>query len=225
MRPRLHEAELLDATSHDLDELAHSLAQVAAVNRWLGGVRGLVRHLRPLLALRAPRLLDVGTGDGATLREIVQWAAARGRRWRAAGLDHHPDVIAVAGRSATVSLVRADALALPFPDRSFDAVFCSLFLHHFEDTEAERVLREMARVSRGLVLVSDLERSTLHHLGARILAGTVWRRNRLTRHDGPLSVLRAFTREELAGLGQAAGLRRPQVRRYTPWRLVLEGRA
>ena len=33
--PREHAEELLDAPSHDLDELRHSLGQVADVNRWL----------------------------------------------------------------------------------------------------------------------------------------------------------------------------------------------
>jgi hypothetical protein len=83
----------------------------------------------------------------------------------------------------------------------------------------------MARVSRDLVLVSDLERSLPNYLGARLLALTLWRANRITRHDGPLSVLRSFTAGELERVGREGGLRDVRVRRYAPWRLVLEGRA
>jgi hypothetical protein len=106
-----------------------------------------------------------------------------------------------------------------------DVTICTLTLHHFPEDEAVLLLREMKRVARDRVLVSDLERSRLNHLGARVLAHTLWRTNRLTRHDGPLSVLRSFTAPELLALGRRAGLRGPVVRRYMPWRLVLEGGA
>ena len=63
--PRVHRPELLDDDDQDPAELAHSLDQVADVNRWLGGTRGLQRHLRPLLDREEPVvLLDVGTGNG-----------------------------------------------------------------------------------------------------------------------------------------------------------------
>jgi SAM-dependent methyltransferase len=42
---------------------------------------------------------------------------------------------------------------LPFADASFDVVACRVAAHHFEDVEA--AVREMARVTRGLVLVVD----------------------------------------------------------------------
>jgi hypothetical protein len=79
-------------------------------------------------------------------------------------------------------------------------------------------------VARRAVLVSDLERTRLNHLGARVLAATLWRGNPITAHDAPLSVLRAFTAAELAAVGREAGLRRVRVRRHQPFRLVLEGR-
>jgi ubiquinone/menaquinone biosynthesis C-methylase UbiE len=131
----------------------------------------------------------------------------------------------IAAREQGLPTVRGDALRLPFAPGSVDVAICTLTLHHFPDEEAVRLLREMKRVARDRVLVSDLERSRLNHLGARVLAHTLWRTNRLTRHDGPLSVLRSFTAPELLELGRRAGLRRPVVRRYMPWRLVLEGGA
>src|SRR5262249_33437237 len=116
----------------------------------------------------------------------------------------------------------ADALRLPFADRTFDAAYTVLTLHHFEDPSAVALLREMARVVRRLVVVNDLERSRAAWLGARALAATVWRRNRITRNDGPLSVRRAFAPPALRGLARQAGLRRPRVARRVAFRLVLE---
>lgn len=222
--PRSYEPELLDGDGHDPVELAESLDQVAQVNALLGGHRslrpwiaGLAREVGPELDL-----LDVGTGNGRTLRELGAWAAGRGIRVRAVGVDASRDAARLA-RAGGSAVVRADGLRLPWPDDTFDAAFCCLTLHHFDDEAAVGLVREMGRVARRLVLVSDLERSRFHWWGARLLAATVWRGNRLTRTDGPHSVRRSFTADELAAVGGAAGLRDVRVERYLPWRLLLAG--
>lgn len=223
--PRLHAEELLDAPRHDPDELRHSLHQVAGVNRWLGGTRALERHLEPLLEGGPRRLLDVGAGNGAVAEALAEWASERGADWRVTALDLHAQIAPLAGERDRVEAVRGDALRLPFADGAFDGAFAVLTLHHFADADAVRLVREMARVAHGPVLVNDLERTRLAHLGARLLAATVWRGNRLTRHDGPISVLRSFTADELLDVGRRAGLADARVRRHPLFRLVLEGRA
>ena len=230
---RVHELEHLDHPGLELEQLDHALTQVYDVNRWLGGDRALRRALRPLLADPADqRLLDVGTGSGQVALALTAWAARRGRRWSVIGVDHHAQTARLAarrvrragGRSGTVGVLQADGLRLPFPDRSFDAAFSVLTLHHLEDEPAVALVREMARVARKVVVVNDLERSRPALLGARLLAATVWRGSRITRHDGPLSVRRAFTPAELLAIGERAGLVEPRVRRHPAFRLVLEGR-
>ncbi len=227
--PRSLEPELLDEEGHDVDELAESLVQVAQVNSWLGGDRSLRRHLARLPSrvmpehtprTRAIRVLDVGTGNGETLVRLLRWAGRFDERWTGVGVDRSAATVRIAADRGT-PVVQADGLALPFPDCSFDAVFCCLTLHHFDDDGARALLREMGRVARSLVLVSDLERSRLHYGGARVLAETLWRGNRLTRADGPHSVLRAFTRHEMEALGRSAGLSEVRVERFLPWRLLL----
>lgn len=224
--PRSRRRELLDDDGHDPAELAHSLGQVATVNAWLGGTRSLTRHLEDLASTGSDtvRVLDVGTGNGRTLRGVVAWGRRRGGSWSGVGVDRSPETAVIAAAEGT-RVVRADGLALPFADGAFDAVLCTLTLHHFPDAEARALVREMARVSRGRVLVSDLERSRLHYAGARVLAATLWRGNRLTRTDGPRSVLRSFTPGELLEIGRDAGLRTPVVERFFPWRLLLAGDA
>jgi len=61
----------------------------------------------------------------------------------------------------------ADVLALPFLDNVFDGVLCIRLLHHrYSDAERQRILCELARVSRRFVIIS-FYRSTLLHTVAR----------------------------------------------------------
>ncbi|MCG6986943.1 MAG: methyltransferase domain-containing protein [Gemmatimonadetes bacterium] len=219
------EPELLDAPVTDLQELAGSLRHVAQVNRWLGGTRALRRHLASLVRGDGTlRYLDVGTGNGETLTDIALWARRRGCDARCVGVDLRAEMLALAARADGTSVLRADALRLPFADGAFDAAACTLTLHHFGDDDAVALVGEMARVARSLVLVNDLERNAVNRAGARVLALTVWRGNRITRNDGPLSVRRSFTVPELLEIGRRAGLAHATVRRHFPWRLVLVGR-
>jgi len=230
--PRLtHARELLDEPDHDPRELEASLDDVAAVNRWLGGRRALLRHLRPLLRAAArsgagpPSILDAGTGIGDLPRAIAERARRDGHELRIVATDVHPQTLEIARRRLAawpeITVEAADVRDLPYPDRAFDVALLSLTLHHLDDEDQITALRELGRVARRAVIVGELERSWPAYVGARILAATVWRRNRLTRHDGPISVLRAFTPGELLDLARRAGLERPHVHRHPLFRLVL----
>jgi SAM-dependent methyltransferase len=225
--PRLEAEELLDAEGHDLAELEHSLGQVARVDRILGGERGVRRALRGLIdtGVRPTSILDIGAGSGEVTSRVGAWLARDSvHRPTLLAVDLHPDVVAVGSRAAPgLHWLRADGGRLPLASDSVDVVLSVLTLHHLDADGARRLLSEAARVARRAVIISDLERSRLHHLGARLLAATVWRSNRLTRADAPMSVRRAWTAAELDELMRSAGLTGVRVRRYLPWRLVATG--
>jgi ubiquinone/menaquinone biosynthesis C-methylase UbiE len=227
MRHRLaHATELLDADVHDPAELEQSLDQVAEVNALLGGRRAAWRAIRPMLhATASTTILDVGTGSADIPLDIARRAQRRGLEVRITATDLHPQMRQIASaRTAAVPAIRvesADALALPYPDGAFDLVLLSLTLHHFEDDQQVAVLREARRVARTAVVVNELERCRANWYGARLMAATRWRGNRLTRHDGPLSVLRAFTAGELRRVAAAAGLQQVHVERRFFFRLVM----
>ena len=222
-----HAPELLDEERHDPAELAQSLGHVAQVNRWLGGVRALLLHVTPLLHThRTTRILDIGTGSADLPRRIADWARAHDRKVEIIASDLHPQMREIAAAECSaypeITIESADALDLHYANDSFDIATLSLTLHHFDGEQQLRVLRELARVVRDAVIVNELERTRLNYLGARLMALTLWRGNRLTRHDGPLSVRRAFTPGELARLGAAARLN-GRVERHYFQRIVFTG--
>jgi ubiquinone/menaquinone biosynthesis C-methylase UbiE len=88
---------------------------------------------------RNTRLLDVATGLG----EAAAGAAARGAKVSA--IDFSSVMVERARRTRVgIEFREGDAQALPFPDRSFDAVVCNFGMLHFPDPE--RALAEALRV-------------------------------------------------------------------------------
>jgi len=213
--------ELLDDPRHDPLTLARSLDQVAAVNRWLGGGRALIHHLGRWIQAGARTVLDVGTGSGDLPRMVQHWAVKRGHPIHLTLVDAHPQIAGLAAERTGLATLVADGARLPFRDGSFDVVLLSMTLHHVEGRAQARLLEEMGRVARRHLLVGELHRAWPNYLGARFLAATLWRRNTLTRHDGPLSVLRAFTPGELSRIAREAGLPGAKVHRHPFYRLVL----
>jgi SAM-dependent methyltransferase len=211
----------MDDAGVDRDDLAANFVEIETANRHFGGVRPIVREV---LRQRAHSVLDVGCGSGDVVRALVREARRRGRGLDVVASDYSDAVLAIArDRSASETSIRferADGRALPFADSSFDVATCNLALHHFEPPDAVALLRELRRVSRITPLVSDLVRSRVGFAAAYAFAHLI-ARNRLTRHDAPLSVRRAYTPAEVSALARQAGWSAPVVRRAPYFRMVL----
>jgi SAM-dependent methyltransferase len=207
------EAELLDGPLHDAAALVQNLRDLRRINAWTGGV-GLSAAAIAALETEgsATRLLDVGTGGADIPMALLARARRRGRALTATAVDSRPEVLAAAalarpGLAGTdnLTLAVADGMSLPYPDGSFDVAHASLVIHHLEPNEAVAFLREMRRVATRGIVINDLARARRFWVAAvvttRLIGRGAW-----TRHDGPLSVKRAYTRPEMETLLRDAGL-------------------
>jgi ubiquinone/menaquinone biosynthesis C-methylase UbiE len=106
--------------------------------RWTSDLRAYLFEKAGLKT--AHRVLEVGCGTGAILSTMMTSASIHGLDLAAAALDeakiHAPGA----------HLVRGDALALPYPDFTFDITFCHFLLLWVRDPS--QAAREMARVTR-----------------------------------------------------------------------------
>lgn len=103
------------------------------------------RDLRTYLFERAGlanarRVLEVGCGTGAILRELQTPATLH-------GVDLDPAALAQCRvHASTATLTRANGLTLPYPDQTFELVYCHYFLLWVADPL--QALLEMKRVTR-----------------------------------------------------------------------------
>jgi SAM-dependent methyltransferase len=226
--PRRRDAhEFLDAPIQEPQELWQLLLEIRRANILYGGVRLVLHHLAefiPQIPRRPVTLLDVATAGADIPRAVAQWARREGLEIRITAIDLSGEILALARTGLAsypeITLARADALRLPFADRSFDIVINGLTLHHFTLAEGALVLREIARVAREAFVVNDLVRSWPAYAGAWLDAHMLGR-GRLVKHDAPLSVLRSFTIPELRDMAALAGLNGIEVHHHPVFRAAL----
>ncbi|WP_411280544.1 methyltransferase domain-containing protein [Gemmatimonas sp.] len=221
--------EILDDPGADPALALRSLRDVALANRFFGGRRAVLAEVRQLLRMPRERsstrdlqtpvlLLDIGTGLGDIPRAAQRMVAANSRSLTTIGMELVPALARAASASCTHGLA-ADAMSLPFADGSIDIVTCSQVLHHFDGPDADRLLQECTRVARTAVIISDLRRSWLAVAGlwaASFLLGF----HSVSRHDGIVSILRGFTRDELQALVEHATGCAVRARRAPGFRVV-----
>ena len=217
-------AELLDDPSADPAAVAESLRNISRANRWFGGAAavrfGLARTLVGVPRGTTLSLLDLGTGLGDLPGVAVRWAAARGIRLVAVGLELNP-VAAALATSAGVPTALACAGAPPVRDKSVDVVLVSQVAHHLTEESVVHLLQTCDRLARRAAIVADLRRSPIaragYWCGARLLGFDA-----VTVADGMTSIRRGFNRGEMSSLMARAGVNgrvdlRPGFRLVATW--------
>lgn len=218
---RSSEREWMETEPVDAAEFARCLGDLATVNRLTlahgSTLRWLARAVGPAKVFS---VLDVGSGEGDMLRAIWRWAARQGKQVALEGIDLDPSSALAAEKRTpadmAISYRTGDVFAYQ-PERRPNFIISSLVAHHMTDEQIVAFLRWMeATATRGW-FVNDLHRSGFAYHGFKALA-TVARWHRFVRHDGPLSIARAFRREDwerlLADAGLAADIRWEMPFRY-----------
>lgn len=208
---RLEAAELMDDRTIGGAELMEALRQLRWINRLLGGAWPVREGVRRLWAQAGcPRhlsILDVGAGSGDVNRVLLRWADQQALDLRITLIDIHPETCTAAAAyyqdEPRVQVRQGDLFDLA-PNQA-DIVTASLFLHHFTDAQLPAACAALLGAARIGVVINDLHRHPVAWIGIR-LATWLLSRNRMIRHDGPLSVRRGFQGTDFARLRSVPGM-------------------
>ena len=218
----------MDHPGVDANALRHSLRFIRRVNALLGYTRATISHLerfsRNWKRHEVIRIIDFATGSADVPLAILRWADERKWQVKVVGIDLHPITSQIAEEEVAgddrLSILRANAMATPFADGSFDYALTAMFLHHLDEIDVIRVLREMNRVAQRGIMAADLVRNRRAY--GWISLFTLFTSD-MVRHDARVSVAQAFSRDEVLAMRDAAGV---QYARYYPHfghRFVLAG--
>lgn len=209
---RSSQPELMDNEDIATGLLHKNLGELDLLNRYVRGHAVSLEGIKRLMVdkQRMYHIVDLGCGSGDVLNYIAKWARDNAYKVQLTGVDKNPDAI---------DYLRVNCSAYPeikgvisdYKDYlksapGVDIIHCALFCHHLYDEQLLELFSSLKSTARHGFVINDLQRNPVAYYSAwimtRLLNGTT-----LSKHDGPVSVLRAFTRGELQKLLVEAGIR------------------
>jgi len=208
--------EFIDDPQVDAGTLRETYKQVKSINVYTLGYWPTMSAVGYFLARYGEKgkikILDVGCGDGETLRRIDHYARHRNYSLELTGIDINREVIAAAVEltPASINLKHGDILANN-ENETYDLIINSLTMHHLADGEIVRLMQWMCVHSRFGWFISDLHRHQIAYYFIKFfnrLCGF----NHLVCHDAPLSVARSFRYPEWINLLTQAGINSDHIK-------------
>jgi SAM-dependent methyltransferase len=190
--PRVDKLEILETSHLSEDEFERSYRQLHTLHRFLGNTRALMELLkRQKEEQRRPlkRVLDIGCGRGALLREISSQLGTEG-----IGFDLH-----AAPRQSEVLILQGDATRDPLPKA--DVAICVVMAHHLSPEEIVALIQNVSRSCNRLVLL-DLVRHAVPLALFRVFVLPFL--CPINQQDGQTSIKRAYTEGEMKGIVEQA---------------------
>lgn len=233
LEKRSYEPEIMDDLELSGKDMQQTLVELEVINNLLGGHKVVLDALDKMVAkhgvnLQEPlHIADIGCGGGDTLISIAKWAEKRNVPVKLTGVDANDYIVQVARRRCSmfpsIHIEQHDVFSPDFARHNYDVLVCSLFCHHFTDEQLVNMFEQLHRQARFAVIINDLHRHWFAYHSIKWLT-VLFSRSYLVKNDGPLSVWRAFKREELKKLVQKAGIRNYSLRWMWAfrWQLLLE---
>ncbi len=183
-----------------------TLRELGTINKLLGGNAVTLRGLDKLISRysiskdQVIHIADIGCGGGDMLIEIEKWADRRGIKVKLTGIDANANIVEYARKHCAahdrISFKTANVLSPEFATEKYDIIIGILFFHHFDSECLEQLFSSLMRqASMGLV-INDLHRHWFGYHSIKILT-KLFSRSPMVQEDGPLSVLRGFSRNEI----------------------------
>jgi 2-polyprenyl-3-methyl-5-hydroxy-6-metoxy-1,4-benzoquinol methylase len=224
---RCLQRELLDDFALSGRELEKNLQNLSLANRFLGGNALVLKALKqvlhewPHLTDQTFTIADLGCGGGDILRTIARWANKKSLRCELTGIDANPASIDFSkSQSKLFSQIHYQVLNIfstEFIEKKFDIILLCTVCHHFTDEELIKLFSQLKHQARIAIIVSDLHRHWLSYSMTRWLTH-ICDCSYLEKHDGPLSVRKAFRYAELSNLLHQANLFHYRIQWCWPFR-------
>lgn len=194
------------------EELVQTLKELKTINRWLGGnhvtTSGIAKFFNS-----CPKdeylIADIGCGGGDMIRVMNDWAVNQPPRVNFIGIDANPNIINEAKSRLSdlknVTLSVQNVFSEEFLGKKVDITTCTLFTHHFTDSELVDLLNALKVKSEIGLVVNDLHRHPFAYYSIKYLTA-VFSKSPMVQNDASVSVLRAFSKNDWERILSKAGI-------------------
>ncbi len=229
--------ELLDDFNLTGPQLKQNLQNLANVNEYFGGYALVLNALKKIDLSKIEKnpvsikLTDLGCGNGDMLRKLAYRLSKKNWRWQLTGVDANKTSIELAktlSKNSPISIQYqiSDIFSEDFKKQTHDIVLLCSICHHFSDSELIALLTQL-QMQTQIIIISDWHRHWLPFSAIKIL-NIFWKCSYLEKHDGPLSIRKAFVRKELIEILVRAKIPYYQIKWRWPFRyqiLILNSEA
>lgn len=204
----------LDAEGYDLDQ---ALRELRIINKRLGGNSVTTNGIQQLMQhdQKTYTVMDVGCGGGDMLEVIDKWAVKNGKSINLVGVDANPNIIQQAKKkfaaNPRINFVTQNIFDPAFLEHPVDIITCTLFTHHFTDEELQKIFINFSAKARLGIVINDLHRHPVAYYSIVALT-KYFSKSSMVKNDGPLSVLRGFSRKDWNRILRSAKIKNYRIR-------------
>ncbi|SHM36199.1 Methyltransferase domain-containing protein [Cyclobacterium lianum] len=199
-------------------ELDQTIRELKTINRLLGGNSVTTSGLDYLMRQRPQEqyaIADLGCGGGDMAIWIKKWSLQKGHDCKVTGIDANPNIIALARERCRAAGMEVDFNVANVFDPGFlqqgtDLITCTLFTHHFTNEELISLIGNLKQSGSIGIVINDLHRHFLAYYSIMGLT-SLFSRSAMVKNDAPLSVLRAFSRNDWEHILKAANVEKFKI--------------
>ena len=174
---------------------------------------------------RSISVCEIGCGGGDNLNALYKFCIKKDIAANFIGIDINKECVAFAREKSIVEnaeFIVSDYRKVNFGNEKPDIIFSSLFCHHFSNEELMEMLKWMKENSTIGFFVNDLHRHRVAYHFIKI-ATKLFSKSYLVKNDAPLSVLRAFKKDEWKNILQNAGIKDYSIKWKWAFRFLVVG--
>lgn len=209
---RSSDIEIMDDLSCSGEVVDQSLRELEKINKLLGGNYVTIDGINTLLKNEKGsviKIADLGCGSGDILRLIKKWARKKNVNVQLTGIDANSSIIAYASTHTPAEFqIHYEAINIfsqHFRYQMFDIVVGTLFFHHFSNEQLISFFSQLKDQSKIGFIINDIHRHWFAYHSIKWLT-QLFSKSPMVKSDAPLSVLRAFKKNELKQILKSAGI-------------------
>ncbi len=227
-KTRSYKKELMDDLNLASEDLKKNLDELEFINTTLGGYKVLTSALDTLYKenkikknqenqnQKTVTLADIGSGGGDTLRQIAKWFDKKNIKAKLTGIDANDFMINYAqNKSQKFPQINYEKLNVFDIDSQnenrYDWATMSLFCHHFTDEELVLIFKNIQKLTSKGFIINDLHRNPIAYYSIYFLT-RLFNGSYLVKNDAPLSVLRAFKKQDLIKILEKAEIKNYRIK-------------
>ncbi|CAN5620829.1 class I SAM-dependent methyltransferase [soil metagenome] len=223
--------EIMDDLDCNGEVVHQTLRELEFINRWLGGNAVTLEGVKQLTSYHKNETLhiaDLGCGGGDMLKLLADWGRSKNIKFKLTGIDANPHIIAFAQNNCKshpeITFETLDIFSNDFQSRKYDIVMGTLFYHHFSQESLTDFFSKLKQQVRVGIIINDIHRHWLAYHSIRLLT-KFFSKSAMVKFDAPLSVLRAFTNQELTDILTQSGIQPFQLKWKWAFRWLMIYRA